>query len=89
MDDIAGIGEPRQAKNGLPLPSARLVSQTLFQDMDRPSAVVTVMHMTFGQLLDHDIGRTAMTMLKDNEGKCKGRETFYTSEELLDGGWFM
>ena len=49
--------------DGKPLPDARAVSLLIFQERELLSPAVTLMHMTFGQLLDHDIGRTAVAKL--------------------------
>ena len=38
----------------------------VFQERELLSPAVTLMHMTFGQLLDHDIGRTAVAKLAVN-----------------------
>ena len=44
----------------------------------------TALHMTFGQLLDHDIGRTAMTMIKDKDtGQFDMTASYRLQEEGL------
>ena len=48
---------------GARLPSGRLVSSTVHWDIDRPEHVHTLMLMLFGQFLDHDLTRTAITKL--------------------------
>ncbi len=62
-DFNAGIDVPRRAKDGGDLPSARTVSLEVFKDQDRPSHVHTSLYVTFGQFLDHDMTRTAVTKL--------------------------
>ena len=52
--------------DGRPLPAARSISLLVFQERELLSPAVTLMHMTFGQLLDHDIGRTAVAKLAVN-----------------------
>ncbi len=59
----SGIDVPRRAGNGEELPSARRVSLEVFEDHDRPSHVHTNLYVTFGQFLDHDMTRTAVTKL--------------------------
>ena len=63
MISQTGIDVPRRDRNGHPLPSARTVSVALFEDKDRPSHVHNVLYVTFGQFLDHDMTRTAVTKL--------------------------
>ena len=60
---FAGIDSPR--KNGVlgkPLPSARVVSNKIHRPSGRTSfdPHLTVMHMSFGQFLDHDIVATPL-----------------------------
>ena len=45
------------------LPNARLVSNTVHPDMDKPDIVHTLMQMLFGQFVDHDMSRTAVSKL--------------------------
>ena len=66
---LPGINLPRSSKSGRMLHSARSVSLSILQGESSLSHVHTVMHQTFGQFLDHDMDRTAITMLsKDEEG---------------------
>ncbi|KAI8519677.1 hypothetical protein Bbelb_029340 [Branchiostoma belcheri] len=54
-----GLMTPRIiGRNGTPLPSARLVSTTMHEDLRKSSPVNTHMVMQFGQFLDHDITLT-------------------------------
>ncbi|XP_019636936.1 PREDICTED: thyroid peroxidase-like [Branchiostoma belcheri] len=54
-----GLMMPRTtARGGAPLPSARLVSTTVHEDLRKSSPVNTHMVMQFGQFLDHDITLT-------------------------------
>ena len=69
MVTTLGIGEPRVASSTNFLPSARSVSLAIHQGSSNLSYMHTVMHQTFGQILDHDLDRTAITKLsKDEEG---------------------
>jgi len=52
---------PRRARNRGPLPSARLVSTTVFtKDAKNPSRVNTALLMSMGQFIDHDITHVPM-----------------------------
>ncbi|KAI8495464.1 hypothetical protein Bbelb_269190 [Branchiostoma belcheri] len=54
-----GLMTPRTTgRDGTPLPSARLVSRTMQEDLRKSSYVNTHMVMQFGQFLDHDITLT-------------------------------
>ncbi|ELT97224.1 hypothetical protein CAPTEDRAFT_134931 [Capitella teleta] len=61
-----GIQEMRYSKSGGPLPSARVISKNLFPDIDLPSSKITQMFVYFGQFLDHDLTRTAITEILKN-----------------------
>ena len=61
------MGALREAEFGDPLPDARDVSRGLFVEGDNPSHVHSFMHMTFGQFVDHDLTRTAVTKLSMDE----------------------
>ena len=51
----SGIWAPRKAVDGNDLPSARLVSTSLVGSVDRPKSDVTLLTMTLGQFIDHDL----------------------------------
>ena len=64
-----GISEPRRSTTGKILPSARAISVSLFEEVDRPSHVHTLMMTNYGQFTDHDMTRTAVKKLStDAEG---------------------
>lgn len=67
IDDCEGVGEPRRSVTGLPLPGARFISFNLFPDLDRPSRQTTMAFVFFGQLTDHDLTRTALTMVTEDD----------------------
>jgi hypothetical protein len=48
---------------GQRLPSARFVSANAVLDADRPDSQMTALVTQFGQLLDHDITRSALFQL--------------------------
>ncbi len=58
-----GIQAPRSARDGSALPSARLVSITVHEDLDNPASLFTHMGMLLGQFVDHDATRTAVSIL--------------------------
>jgi peroxidase len=60
---LTAIEKPRVSVTGAPLPSARLVSTTIHWDVDAPDHIHSLMVMIFGQFLDHDLSRTAVTKL--------------------------
>jgi peroxidase len=65
---VTVLSKPRESVTGRYLPSARLVSAVIHWDFDIPHHLHTLMLMQFGQFLDHDLSRTAiskMTMTKD------------------------
>ena len=49
-DYADGISRPRQAQDGNDLPNTRRVSFKLFTNSDRPSAIVSHLAMTWGEL---------------------------------------
>ncbi|GLV32003.1 Peroxinectin-like [Carabus blaptoides fortunei] len=64
-----GIWTPRTSKvHGQPLPSPRLISSTLFTDVNRPDKEHTLMLMQFGQFLSHDFSRTVTSRYANGSG---------------------
>ena len=64
---VLGIERPRESVDGTSLPSARKVSLEIHPDlptMASNSPVFTLMHMTFGQFLVHDIDLTPISKLR-------------------------
>ncbi len=53
-----GIDAPRQGYDGLPLPSARLVTQRVHFEENFNEHAATTMVVSFGQFMDHDFTLT-------------------------------
>ncbi|XP_055905200.1 peroxidase-like [Eupeodes corollae] len=54
-----GINQPRLSVDGGPLPNARLISLSLFGELDVPDKNFTLINMQFGQVLTGDFTRIA------------------------------
>lgn len=59
-DYADGLNTPRAARDGKPLPSARLITSMVHPDSDEPSHDYSVLFADWGQLLNHDITRVAV-----------------------------
>ena len=59
-DYADGLNAPRAARDGKPLPSARLITSTIHVDADQPSHDYSMAFADWGQLLNHDITRVAV-----------------------------
>ncbi|CAK9296965.1 unnamed protein product [Gordionus sp. m RMFG-2023] len=53
-----GLNNPRIAKNGEALPNPRLITKKVFGNDDKFHNDMTIMTMTFGQFIDHDLTQT-------------------------------
>lgn len=74
-DYADGVGLPRQASDGKPLPSARDVSVAFHQDADEPHAHLTVLLAVFGEFVTHDLAHTAQSAgYQGHRLKCCGVE---------------
>jgi len=62
-----GVGSPRTTSTGAPLPSARFVSTQLARELDNPDRRSSLLVMSFGQFIDHDI--THSPILKNGNGE--------------------
>ncbi len=59
-----GYNSPRMSQSGDPLPSARKISEKLYQRKpERKDPIHTLIHATFGQFLDHDMTLTPISKL--------------------------
>ena len=66
--EIIGISSPRSTSvYGGKLPSPRAITVKVHTDAQAPDHVATVLVMSWGQFLDHDISHTALSKFK-NEG---------------------
>ena len=74
------ISKPRVARSGQDLPSARLLSSTVHGDLDMPD-IHTLMLMNYGQFVDHDMTRTAISSIAvDANGQlCSIAKCIHTS----------
>ncbi|XP_022249457.1 peroxidase-like isoform X1 [Limulus polyphemus] len=50
-----GISAPRISVSGGPLPPARLISTFIHPDFDNPSGELSILVMSWGQMIDHDL----------------------------------
>ena len=68
-----GVWNPKVAKSGSDLPSARLVSINIIPDVDIPNDMDTNNVMQWGQFVDHDLTHTPLFRLSDTNSsgvKC-------------------
>jgi len=61
------IDVARVSSTGDTLPNARQISFTIHSDVDDPSPIHSLLFMVFGQFLDHDLSRTAISKLSMDE----------------------
>lgn len=54
-DGIDGLRESVMKHKGGKLPHPRLVTRTVHKDVDDPSTDMTILFMSWGQLIDHDM----------------------------------
>ncbi|KAL1420776.1 hypothetical protein MTO96_023817 [Rhipicephalus appendiculatus] len=62
-----GIGEPRVAKDGSPLPNARMVSFLVHHDVSEHDRRVRNLLVSMGQMLDHDLTLAAPTLNEERQ----------------------
>ena len=68
-----GVWDPKLAKSGQALPSARLISINVIPDVDLPDSLDTHNLMQWGQFIDHDLTHTPLFRLSDTNSsgvKC-------------------
>ncbi|KAK8387859.1 hypothetical protein O3P69_020046 [Scylla paramamosain] len=70
-----GLMRPRISVTGGPLPSARLVSTSISQDVDRPNTDLSLYVMLWGQFIDHDLTHVPIFRFDNNTGiECCSNE---------------
>jgi len=62
-----GIHAPPTSVSGEPLPGSRLISIVMFPDVPIPDPVWTLITMTWGQIVTHDM---SMSMGTTQASKC-------------------
>ncbi|XP_022255822.1 peroxidasin homolog [Limulus polyphemus] len=68
-----GISAPRISVTGGPLPPARVISTYIHPDVDFPSGELSVLVMSWGQFIDHDMTLAAVPRdERDLDFKCCG-----------------
>lgn len=72
---LDGVYEPRRASNKRPLPSPRLISTAMSKNEGMENKV-TVALMQWGQFIEHDLTRTATSIMvhNDNSIVCCGND---------------
>ena len=81
-----GIWDPKVAKSGNFLPSARLISTKIVPDANKPSELDTHNVMQWGQFTDHDITHTPLFRLGDSNSsgiQCCTESGFETVSQLV------
>lgn len=74
----------RRARDGSPLPGPRQVSVRIFQDRDRPSEIHTLLLMIWGQFIDHDVTRTAITQASMEEEGIYMTQAIFGKRQVND-----
>ncbi|XP_022243805.1 peroxidasin homolog [Limulus polyphemus] len=70
---VDGISVPRISVSGGPLPPARVISSHIHPDVDFPSNELSVLVMSWGQFIDHDMTLAAVPRdERDLDFKCCG-----------------
>ncbi|KAK4324937.1 hypothetical protein Pmani_004472 [Petrolisthes manimaculis] len=63
-----GLLRPRESRVGGPLPSARVVSLSVVNDVDNPNPDITLSVMQWGQFIDHDLTHTPIFRFNNRSG---------------------
>jgi len=86
--NCVAISKPRVARDGTELPNARRVSTEVHPDMNIPDVIHTLILMTFGQFLDHDMSRTAIsTIASSTDGLFVSLSLFFSPRGCC--GWLF
>ncbi|XP_077547847.1 peroxidase-like [Haemaphysalis longicornis] len=83
-DYADGVSTLRVAKDGSPLPSARLVSYKVHPEKFKPDKRLTHLSMAFGQFIDHDIAFSPPNTLPPLETFLGVENGFSNGTEKLD-----
>nr|CAI5831137.1 unnamed protein product [Callosobruchus analis] len=84
-DYLDGIRIPHRAANKQPLPNPRLVSLTLVKNTQIPDNDLTLAVMQWGQFLEHDLSRTAVSLMihSDNTIRCCNSDGYNLSPRYI------
>ncbi|CAH1983084.1 unnamed protein product [Acanthoscelides obtectus] len=84
-DYLDGIRIPHRAVNKRPLPNPRLVSLTLVTNTGIPTRDLTLAVMQWGQFLEHDLSRTAVSVMihSDNTIRCCNSDNYNLSPRYI------
>ena len=84
---FSGIFEPPLGKYGRLLPSARKISNQIFDREDHPNNNINVMFVVFGQYLDHDLDHVPVhggkSICECGYRKCSNLKTYNTYSLLF------
>ncbi|XP_076327258.1 peroxidase-like [Tachypleus tridentatus] len=79
-----GISAPRISVTGGPLPPARLISTFIHPDFDYPSGELSILVMSWGQMIDHDLTLAALPRDQNNmEFSCCGGPNYLQHQSCL------
>ncbi|KAH9415049.1 hypothetical protein DERP_013519 [Dermatophagoides pteronyssinus] len=83
------INEPRRAMDGSELPNARQISMHISPESQIENDFYSTMLMQFGQFIDHDISRTAITRTHDDKRISCCDEKVRQNPKLLHPACFV
>ncbi|VEN48807.1 unnamed protein product [Callosobruchus maculatus] len=84
-DYLDGVRMPHRAVSKQPLPNPRLVSLTLVKNTQIPDNDLTLAVMQWGQFLEHDLSRTAVSLMihSDNTIRCCSSDGYNLSPRYI------
>ncbi|OTF80786.1 hypothetical protein BLA29_003300, partial [Euroglyphus maynei] len=83
------INEPRRSMDGSELPNARQISMSISPESQLENDFYSMMLMQFGQFIDHDITRTAITRTHDDKRISCCDEKVRQNPKLLHPACFV